>query len=150
MEAEVKVSEKAEAEVTEQVEEAEVSEQASHDIERWAARKARERARIARWDLDVAVFLFVVLIIVIILLFQNVGIEIVAPVAIFGLVMVWLMGWRRGRQLYAGFYEEELAKLMRELSAMEEREKKKKKMEGRTLEETIEETVQRALRERWR
>lgn len=150
MEAEVKVSEQAEAEVTEQAKEAEVTEQTSQDIERWAARKARERARIARWDLDVAVFLFVVLIIVIILLFQNVGIEIVAPVAIFGLVMVWLMGWRRGRQLYAGFYEEELAKLMRELSAMEEREKKKKKMEGRTLEETIEETVQRALRERWR
>jgi hypothetical protein len=98
----------------------------------------------------VAVFLFVVLIMVIILLFQNVGIEIVAPIAIFGLVMVWLLGWRRGRQLYAGFYEEELAKLMRELSAMEEREKKKKKVEERTLEETIEETVQRALRERWR
>jgi hypothetical protein len=149
MEAEVKVSEQAEAEVYEQAE-AEVSEQTIHDIERWAAHRARERARIARWDLDVAVFLFVVLIIVIILLFENVGIEIVAPVALFGLVMVWLVGWRRGKQLYAGFYEEELTKLMRELSAMEEREKKKKKMEGKTLEETIEATVQRALRERWR
>lgn len=138
-----------EVEVTEQAE-AEVSEQASQDIERWAAHRARERARIARWDLDVAVFLFVVLIIVIILLFQNVGIEVVAPVAIIGLAMVWLVGWRRGRQLYAGFYEEELAKLMRELNAMEEREKKKKKVEKKTLEETIEETVQRALRERWR
>lgn len=138
----------AEVEVTEQVE-AEVSEQASQDIKRWAARRAGERARIARWDLDVAVFLFVVLIIVIILLFEGVGIEIVAPVAIFGLVMVWLVGWRRGRQLYSGFYEEELAKLMRELSTMEEREKKKKRAEKKTIEETIEETVQRALRERW-
>ena len=129
--------------------EVEVSEQANQDIERWAAHRARERARIARWDLDVAVFLFVVLIIVIILLFQNIGIEIVAPVAIFGLTMVWLVGWRRGKQLYAGFYEEELAKLMRELNAMEERQKKKTKVEKKTLEETIEETVQRALRERW-
>ena len=137
-----------EVEVTEQAE-AEVSEQTSQDIKRWAARKARERARIARWDLDVAVFLFVILIIVIILLFEDVGIEIVAPVALFGLAMVWLVGWRRGRQLYSGFYEEELAKLMRELNAMEEREKKKKKVEKKTLEETIEETVQRALRERW-
>jgi hypothetical protein len=130
--------------------EAEVPEQTIYDIKRWAARKARERARIARWDLDAAVFLFVILIIVIILLFQNIGIEIVALVAIFGLVMVWLMGWRRGRKLYAGFYEEELAKLMRELSAMEEREKKKEKVEKKTLEEIIEETVQRALHERWR
>jgi len=141
MQAEVVVSGQAEAEV---------SEQTIYDIKRWAARKARERARIARWDLDAAVFLFVILIIVIILLFQNIGIEIVALVAIFGLVMVWLMGWRRGRKLYAGFYEEELAKLMRELSAMEEREKKKEKVEKKTLEEIIEETVQRALHERWR
>ena len=141
MQAEVVVSGQAEAEV---------SEQTIYDIKRWAARKARERARIARWDLDAAVFLFVILIIVIILLFKNIGIEIVAPVAIFGLVMVWLMGWRRGRKLYAGFYEEELAKLMRELSAMEEREKKKEKVEKKTLEEIIEETVQRALHERWR
>ena len=141
MQAEVEVSEQAKAEV---------SEQTIYDIKRWAARKARERARIARWDLDAAVFLFVILIIVIILLFKNIGIEIVAPVAIFGLVMVWLMGWRRGRKLYAGFYEEELAKLMRELSAMEEREKKKEKVEKKPLEEIIEETVQRALHERWR
>jgi len=140
MQAEVVVSGQAEAEV---------SEQTIYDIKRWAARKARERARIARWDLDAAVFLFVILIIVIILLFKNIGIEIVAPVAIFGLVMVWLMGWRRGSKLYAGFYEEELAKLMRELSAMEEREKKKEKVEKKTLEEIIEETVQRALHERW-
>ena len=141
MQAEVVVSGQAEAEV---------SEQTIYDIKRWAARKARERARIARWDLDAAVFLFVILIIVIILLFKNIGIEIVAPVAIFGLVMVWLMGWRRGRKLYAGFFEEELAKLMRELSAMEERKKKKEKVEKKTLEEIIEETVQRALHERWR
>ena len=137
-----------EVEVTEQAE-AEVSEQASQDIKRWAARRARERARIARWDLDVAVFLFVVLIIVIILLFQDFGIEVVAPVAIFGLVMVWLVGWRRGRQLYSSFYEEELARLMRELNAKEEKERKGRRAE-KTLEETIEETVQRALRERWR
>ena len=142
MQAEIEVSEKAEAEV---------SEQTIYNIKRWAARKARERARIARWDLDAAVFLFVILIIVIVLLFENISIEIVAPVAIFGLVMVWLMGWRRGRKLYAGFYEEELAKLMRELSAMEEREKKKEKekVEKKSIEEIIEETVQRALHERW-
>lgn len=116
------------------------------EIKRMAAGRAGERARIARWDLDVAVFLFVVLILVIILLFQNIGIEIVAPVAIFGLGMVWLVGWRRGRQLYSSFYDEELTKLERELEEKTEKEAKV----GKAKEETIEEKVQRALRERWR
>jgi hypothetical protein len=119
------------------------------DIKREAIRKAKERARIARWDLDVAVFLFVVLIIVIILLFQDIGIGIVSPVAIFGLIMVWIVGWRRGQQLYRSFYEEELDRLGREIKEAEGKEKVEKKA-GKTIEETIEETVQRALRERWK
>ena len=118
-------------------------------IKREAARRAKERARIARWDLDVAVFLFVVLIIVIILLFQGINIGIVAPVAIFGLVMVWVVGWKRGRQLYWTFYDDELGRLQKEVKEAEEKEKGKKKV-TKTLEETIEETVQRALRERWK
>ena len=51
-------------------------EQAREEIKRIAARRAEQRARVARWDLDVAVFLFAVLIIVIILLFQGVAVEI--------------------------------------------------------------------------
>ncbi|HEY51658.1 MAG TPA: hypothetical protein G4O20_07640 [Dehalococcoidia bacterium] len=114
---------------------------AEEEIKREAVQRAKERARIARWDLDVAVFLFVVLIIVIILLFQNIGIGIVAPVAIFGLIMVWIVGWRRGRQLYRVFYNDELVRFEREIIEAEEVSK--------TIEKTIEETVQRALRERW-
>ncbi len=124
-------------------EKAEVSEQENEEIKRLAARRAELRARDARWDLDIAVFLFGVLTIVIILLFQGIGIEIVAPVALFGLVMVWYVGWRRGRQLYQIFYEEELADLERDLE-------KKQKPPEETMEETIEEKVQKALRERWR
>ena len=93
----------------------EVTEQASEEIKKLAAKRAEQRARNARWDLNIAVFLFGVLIVVIILLFQQVSIEIVAPVAIFGLVMVWLLGWRRGRQLFRRFYDEELSKLGEEL-----------------------------------
>ncbi len=125
------------------MDQAEGSELSREEIKLKAARRAGERARIARWDLDVAVFLFVVLIIVIILLFQDFGIEIVAPVAIFGLVAVWLVGWRRGRQLYQSFYDEEIARLTRELVEKEVKAEK-------TIEETIEEKVQKALRERWR
>ena len=126
------------------MDEAEATPQVSPEIERTAVRRASHRAKAARWDLDVAVFLFAVLIIVIILLFQDIGIEIVAPIALFGLVMVWLVGWRRGRQLYQRFYDEEILKLEQEL---------KRAVKGtiqETVEETIEEKVQKALRERWR
>jgi predicted membrane chloride channel (bestrophin family) len=126
------------------MDEAEVDTQVSPEMERTAAQRARDRAGAARWDLDIAVFLFGVLIIVVILLFQDIGIEIVAPIALFGLVMVWLVGWRRGKQLYQRFYAEELLKLEREL---------KRAVKGvveKTIEETIEERVQKALRERFR
>ncbi|MEE8619083.1 MAG: hypothetical protein V3S84_03035 [Dehalococcoidales bacterium] len=126
------------------MEEAENAKQISPEIEQQAARRARTRASAARWDLDIAVFLFAVMIIVIILLFQEIGIEVVAPIAIFGLAMVWLVGWRRGRQLYQRFYDEELSNLQKKL------EKVVTETIEKTVEETIEERVQKALRERWK
>ena len=119
----------------------EATRQVSPEMEMEAAQKAKDRARTGRWDLDIAVFLFAVLIIIILLLFQGLDPWIVAPIAVFGLAMVWLVGWRRGRQLYQRFYDEELAQLEREA---------KKVVKGATVEETIEEKVQKALRERWR
>ena len=119
---------------------AETTPQISPEMEQAAVQRAKERAGPARWDLDIAVFMFAVLIIVIILLFQGIGLEITAPVAIVGLALVWLVGWRRGRQLYQRYYEEELTKLEIESH---------KTPEGK-IEETIEEKVQKALRERWR
>ena len=95
--------------------EAEVTKQVSPEMEQQAAQRARDRARAARWDLDVAVFFFAVLIIVIILLFQGIGIEVTAPAAIAGLAMGWLMGWRKGKQAYQRFYDEELSRLEGEL-----------------------------------
>jgi len=112
------------------------SERANKEKERLAFQRAKDRARTARWDLNIAIFLFAVLIIVIILLFQGVPLEIVAPVAIFGLGMVWLVGWRQGRQLFERFCEEELSRLEYERT--------------RKVEETIEEAVRKAIRDRLR
>ena len=114
----------------------EVNEQISQeeDIEQTAAQRARDRANAARWNLNIAVFLFAVVIIVIILSFQGIGLEIVAPVAVFGLAMVWLCGRRQGKQLYERFYNEELLKLEYE--------------QMKTPEGTVEEIVQKAMRER--
>lgn len=109
---------------------------ADKEKERVAIQRAKDRARIARWDLNIAVFLFAVLIIVIILLFQGVPLEIVASVAIFGLAMVWLTGWRQGRQLFERYCEEELSRLEYERT--------------RQVEVTIEEAVRKAIRERHR
>ena len=91
------------------VDEVEVTEQVSPEMERRAAQRARDRAKAAGWNLNVALFLFAVLIIVIILSFQGIGIEIVASVAIFGLAMTWFVGWRKERQLYQRFYDEEIS-----------------------------------------
>lgn len=86
--------------------------QPSSRLEILAIHRAGDRARNAKWDLDITIFLFAVLILVIILTtYTKMGIEIVAPIAIFGLAMVWLTGWRRGKQLYQRFYDEEIAEL---------------------------------------
>ena len=120
------------------IDEAVAPKQIRPEMEEEAVQKAKIRARAARWDLDEAVFLFAILIIIIILLFQEVGIEVVASVAIFGLAMVWLIGWRRGKQLYQRFYDEELLKLEQESKESVE-----------VVKETIEDVVKKALRERW-
>ena len=89
----------------------EASELARRETEQLATKRARDKARTARWDLTVAVLGYAVLTVVVLLGFWGVTTEIVAPVAIFGLAMVWLMGWRRGKQLYQRFYDEELHQL---------------------------------------
>jgi uncharacterized integral membrane protein len=125
--------------------EAEVTVGVSPQMERVAVQRAKDRAGTAKWDLNIAIFLFAILIMVIILAtYTKAGIEIVAPVAVFGLIMVWLEGWRRGRQLYHRFYDEELLKIEQEVK------KTVKAVVKETVEETIEERVQKALRERWR
>ena len=119
--------------------EAEVTKQVSPEMERIAAQRARDIAKAAMWNLDVVVFLFAVLILVIILgTYTEMGIEVVAPVAIFGLAMAWLVGWRNVKQLYSRFYDEELSKLAQEL----------KTTIKEAVEETIDEKVRKALRER--
>lgn len=117
--------------------ETEITDLIGLEIERLAAQRATLRAKAAKWDLDVGVFFFAVLCTVIILLFQGIPIEIIAPAAIVGLALGWLMGWRKGKQAYQIFYDEELSKLGKDLTEKEEK-----------IAETIEEKIQKVLRER--
>jgi membrane protein YdbS with pleckstrin-like domain len=119
------------------MEKPEINSQVSKELERQASMKARDKSRVARWDIDIAILLFAVLIVVIVLLFQNVGIEIVSAVAVVGLALVWLTGWRRGNQLYKKFYAEELIRMHETLKM------------GKTVEETIEEKVQKEFLKRF-
>jgi hypothetical protein len=103
-------------------------------IEQVAAQRARERAKNGRWDLDVAVFLFGLIILILILLFQGENYNIAASIiAALGLTAVWVGGYRKEKRLYELFYDEELSRLQNA---------------GKALEETIEDRVQKALRER--
>lgn len=88
--------------------EAQATKWISPETERVLSQRAKDRANAARWDLDVALFLFGVLFIVIILSFLRIAVEIVAAVSVFGLASISLVRWRRCRQEYQLFYDEEL------------------------------------------
>lgn len=118
---------------------AEVTGHVTSDMERTAALRARDRADTAKWDLNVAIFLFAVLIVVMILSFQDVPPEVVAPIAVIGLVVAWLMGWRKGKKLYRRLYHEELSRAKRESAG---------DTAGKSFQETVADAVQKALRER--
>ena len=106
-------------------------------MERAASRKATDRARATMWSLNIAIFMFAVLIVIIILLFQGIGVNIVALVSIIGLAMVWLVGRINGRRHYNRFYVEEL-------------EEELKKVIVKTGKESADTLVQEAMRSRLR
>ena len=90
--------------------------QPSQVIEFWATQIAKRKTDVAKWDLNIVVFLFSILVIVSILNTLQTNIIIVALVAILGLGVGWIMGHRRGKQLFRNFYIEELSILHQERS----------------------------------
>lgn len=106
------------------------------EIKRTAAQQAKEKANAEMWSVDIAVFMLGVLAIILILRFQGLRAEIAVPIAIFGLGMGWIVGWRQGRRLYKIYYDEELARYGVELKEPEE--------------ETVEEMVKKALVMKWK
>jgi len=83
----------------------------SKEIEQLVNDRAREKARSARWDLNIAILSYAVLVAIVLLRLEGIATGIVALIAIFGLAIVWFIGWRRGKQLYKLFYSEELDQL---------------------------------------
>lgn len=79
--------------------------------EQLADERAKLRARAVWWDFTMAIGSYSILTAVILLRLQGFEIEVVAPVAILGLAIIFLRGSRRGRQLYKLYYDEELHQL---------------------------------------
>ncbi|MFC1965835.1 response regulator transcription factor [Chloroflexota bacterium] len=90
--------------------------QSSPSIELVAMQIARSKTNVAKWGLNSVIFLFALLIIIIILISRGIGTNIIATLAILGLGVVWLTGWRRGKVLYRSFYTEELSNLQQKPS----------------------------------
>ncbi len=90
---------------------AEAPERHQKEMEQLAADRAADRVRTAKWDLTGAVTAYATLVIVVILRLEGVKIEIVAIIAISGLALVWLVGWRRGKKLFRRLYNEELSQI---------------------------------------
>lgn len=84
---------------------------AREKAEQLADERAKLRARAVWWDFTMAIGSYSILTAVILLRLQGFEIEVVAPVAILGLAIIFLRGSRRGRQLYKLYYDEELHQL---------------------------------------
>lgn len=84
---------------------------AREKAEQLADERAKLRARAVWWDFTMAIGSYSILTAVILLRLQGFAIEVVAPVTILGLAIIFLRGSRRGRQLYKLYYDEELHQL---------------------------------------
>ena len=93
------------------MDEAKSVEQYDDKIELLARQVARNKTNVAQWGLNIAVLLFGLLIVTIILVSLGVDTLIVSSTAILGLIVVWIVGRKRGKLLYARFYTEEMINL---------------------------------------
>jgi DNA-binding CsgD family transcriptional regulator len=83
------------------------------DIESIARQVAWNKASVARWGVNHIIFLFTLLIIIILMVAMDITMIIVMLVAVTGLGYVWFSGWKRGKQLYTSFLNEETINLQK-------------------------------------
>jgi len=93
----------------------------AQSVEQQVAKRANEKALSARWNVNIVIFANAVFVAVVLMGIEGVAIEILAPVAVVGLSMIWLVSWLRWKRLYHQFYEQELSQI-EEVSRNEEDE----------------------------
>jgi curved DNA-binding protein CbpA len=75
-----------------------------------AARRAQRRAGAQRWTRSSVIFAFAVFAVMLVLALFGVSDWVKIPVAISGITVLWIIGWRKEKELFPGFLDEELAK----------------------------------------
>lgn len=85
--------------------------QYSERLEKVAIEKAKQQALAVRWNMSTVLLGFAILAAVIVLRSESVATEIVAPMAIIGLAIIWLTGYIRGRKLFQRLYDQEIQDL---------------------------------------
>ena len=85
--------------------------QINQEMEQVATSTATEKANVAKWGLNTVVALFAILIVVVILVARETDTNLVGGLAALGLIIIWIIGRKRGKQLFARFYVEELSSL---------------------------------------
>jgi DNA-binding CsgD family transcriptional regulator len=69
---------------------------------------AKDRAEAEKWSASALVLIGVFFVIILLLDLQSVNTWLVAAIAISGLVLLWIFGWFRSRNLEMKFYQQEL------------------------------------------
>ncbi len=79
-------------------------------ILRLIRQSAKDRASSQRWSIDALILIGVFLVIILLLDFQGQNSWLVTTIAIAGLVILWVYGWFRSKNLESKFYDQELHK----------------------------------------
>jgi len=70
--------------------------------------KARDRATTLRWNANILILVSINFITVVILTLQGANSVIVAPVAVFGLLLVWVVSWLQAQRMEKRFFRQEM------------------------------------------
>jgi len=74
-------------------------------LEQLVDKMAKEQTAHSRWDISSAAIAYSLLFITIVLVYFSVAREIIALIAVFGLCLVWLKAWVKGRKLHRESYD---------------------------------------------
>ena len=84
------------------------SQQRTH-LDLQASKEARRRAKSSRWSIDTVILLLMSGLVTLMMNLAGTSIDIAVPAGFVGLITVAAVVWRREKQLYRRFYDEELA-----------------------------------------
>lgn len=83
----------------------------TQSVKQRVAKRANDKALSLRWNVNIVIFANAVFVAVVLMGLEGVAIEILAPVAVVGLSLIWILSRFRWKRLYNEFYRQELMEL---------------------------------------